>query len=75
MADDRKFVLPGQPPDISQILQEAQKRWLRPTEICEILSNYKLFSIAAEPPNMPRSMVTFFLFPFLLSFIMFLCSI
>ncbi|XP_066392528.1 calmodulin-binding transcription activator 3-like isoform X1 [Miscanthus floridulus] len=55
MADTRKFVLPGQPPDISQILQEAQKRWLRPTEICEILSNYKLFSIAAEPPNMPRS--------------------
>ncbi|XP_035818541.1 calmodulin-binding transcription activator 3 isoform X3 [Zea mays] len=55
MADTRKFVLPGQPPDISQILQEAQNRWLRPTEICEILSNYKLFSIAAEPPNMPRS--------------------
>ncbi|XP_066379134.1 calmodulin-binding transcription activator 3-like isoform X2 [Miscanthus floridulus] len=55
MADTRKFLLPGQPPDISQILQEAQKRWLRPTEICEILSNYKLFSIAAEPPNMPRS--------------------
>ena len=38
------------------MLQEAQKRWLRPTEICEILSNYKLFSIAAEPPNRPMSM-------------------
>ncbi|OEL37238.1 Calmodulin-binding transcription activator 1 [Dichanthelium oligosanthes] len=55
MAENRKFVLPGQPPDISQILQEAQKRWLRPTEVCDILSNYKLFSIAAEPPNRPMS--------------------
>nr|CAB3495732.1 unnamed protein product [Digitaria exilis] len=89
MADNRKFLLPGQPPgtssseaghlcfqgfgfcalrtgntrnspraesaDISQILQEARKRWLRPTEICEILSNYKHFAIAAEPPNRPIS--------------------
>ncbi|KAG2540334.1 hypothetical protein PVAP13_9NG549214 [Panicum virgatum] len=55
MAENRNFVLPGQPPDFSQMLQEAQKRWLRPTEICEILSNYKLFSIAAEPPNRPMS--------------------
>ncbi|WVZ57149.1 hypothetical protein U9M48_007573 [Paspalum notatum var. saurae] len=55
MAEPRKFMLPGQPPDISQLLQEAQKRWLRPAEICEILSNYKLFTIAAEPPNRPLS--------------------
>ncbi|CAN6294857.1 unnamed protein product [Urochloa humidicola] len=55
MAENRKFVIPGQPPDFSQMLQEAQKRWLRPTEICEILSNYKLFSIAAEPPSRPLS--------------------
>ncbi|XP_062211443.1 calmodulin-binding transcription activator 3-like isoform X2 [Phragmites australis] len=55
MAETRKFVLPGQPPDFSQILQEAQKRWLRPTEVCEILSNYKFFSIAPEPPNRPAS--------------------
>ncbi|KAG2551526.1 hypothetical protein PVAP13_9KG402400 [Panicum virgatum] len=55
MAENRNFALPGQPPDFSQMLQEAQKRWLRPTEICEILSNYKLFSIAAEPPNRPMS--------------------
>lgn len=43
--------------DFSQILLEARKRWLRPTEICEILSNYKLFSIAAEPPSRPPSTV------------------
>ncbi|KAJ1296817.1 hypothetical protein BS78_01G331500 [Paspalum vaginatum] len=55
MAEPRKFLLPGQPPDISQLLKEAQQRWLRPTEICEILSNYKLFTIAAEPPNRPLS--------------------
>ncbi|KAK3151792.1 hypothetical protein QOZ80_3AG0250610 [Eleusine coracana subsp. coracana] len=55
MAEARNFVLPGQPPDFSQLLVEAQKRWLRPTEICEILSNYKLFSIAPEPPNRPAS--------------------
>ncbi|KAL6878416.1 hypothetical protein ACP4OV_012586 [Aristida adscensionis] len=61
MAEARKFVLPGQPPDVSQILQEARKRWLRPTEICEILSNYKFFSIAPEPPNRPES-GTLFLF-------------
>uniref|UniRef100_A0A453B1Z3 CG-1 domain-containing protein n=1 Tax=Aegilops tauschii subsp. strangulata TaxID=200361 RepID=A0A453B1Z3_AEGTS len=40
---------------IPQILQEAQNRWLRPTEICQILSNYKKFSIAPEPPNRPPS--------------------
>ncbi|CAN6306417.1 unnamed protein product, partial [Urochloa humidicola] len=55
MAENRKFVMPGQPPDFSHMLQDAQKRWLRPTEICEILSNYKLFSIAAEPPSRPPS--------------------
>ncbi|KAL5982189.1 hypothetical protein ACLOJK_016259 [Asimina triloba] len=41
--------------DIEQILQEAQHRWLRPPEICEILRNYQKFRIAPEPPNMPRS--------------------
>ncbi|KAF0911884.1 hypothetical protein E2562_012355 [Oryza meyeriana var. granulata] len=34
---------------------EAQKRWLRPTEICEILSNYRSFSLSSEPPNRPES--------------------
>ncbi|KAL0431939.1 UNVERIFIED_CONTAM: Calmodulin-binding transcription activator 3 [Sesamum radiatum] len=41
--------------DIEQILLEAQHRWLRPAEICEILQNYKKFRIAPEPPNRPPS--------------------
>ncbi|CAN6206127.1 unnamed protein product [Urochloa humidicola] len=55
MAEIRKYAMPNQPPDIPQILLEAQNRWLRPTEICQILSNYKKFSIAPEPPNRPPS--------------------
>ncbi|XP_015695237.2 calmodulin-binding transcription activator 1-like isoform X1 [Oryza brachyantha] len=55
MAEVRKYGLPNQPPDIPQILLEAQNRWLRPTEICHILSNHKKFSIAPEPPNKPAS--------------------
>ncbi|OMO56135.1 IQ motif, EF-hand binding site [Corchorus capsularis] len=41
--------------DIEQILMEAQHRWLRPAEICEILKNYKKFHIAPEPAHMPPS--------------------
>ncbi|CAM0957074.1 unnamed protein product [Alopecurus aequalis] len=41
--------------DMEQILKEAQQRWLRPTEICEILKNYRNFRIAPEPPNKPPS--------------------
>ncbi|KAJ6916966.1 calmodulin-binding transcription activator 3-like isoform X2 [Populus alba x Populus x berolinensis] len=41
--------------DIQQILVEAQHRWLRPAEICEILSNYQRFRIAPEPAHMPPS--------------------
>ncbi|XP_066391254.1 calmodulin-binding transcription activator 2-like isoform X2 [Miscanthus floridulus] len=55
MAEIRKYAMSNQPPDIPQILLEAQNRWLRPTEICQILSNYKKFSIAPEPPNRPQS--------------------
>lgn len=55
MAEIRKYAMSNQPPDIPQILLEAQSRWLRPTEICQILSNYKKFSIAPEPPNRPQS--------------------
>lgn len=43
--------------DIEQILLEAQHRWLRPAEICEILKNYQKFRIAPEPPNRPPSMI------------------
>lgn len=42
--------------DIQQLLSEAQHRWLRPAEICEILRNYQKFHIASEPPNRPPSM-------------------
>ncbi|CDY18719.1 BnaA09g06760D [Brassica napus] len=41
--------------DIQQLLSEAQHRWLRPAEICEILRNYQKFHIASEPPNRPPS--------------------
>ncbi|GKV51906.1 hypothetical protein SLEP1_g58524 [Rubroshorea leprosula] len=54
MAEPRRSVL-GNQLDIQQILLEAQNRWLRPAEICEILENYKEFRIAPEPPNRPLS--------------------
>lgn len=41
--------------DIEQILSEAQNRWLRPAEICEILRNYNKFRIAPEPAFKPPS--------------------
>ncbi|KAK8656459.1 hypothetical protein V6N13_098409 [Hibiscus sabdariffa] len=41
--------------DIEQILLEAQHRWLRPAEICEILQNYQKFQITSEPPTRPPS--------------------
>ncbi|CAL9048606.1 unnamed protein product [Musa banksii] len=54
MAETRLFSLTPQL-DIEQILLEAQHRWLRPAEICEILRNYRKFHIAPEPPNKPPS--------------------
>lgn len=50
------LVIPYSCSDIEQILLEAQHRWLRPAEICEILRNYRKFHIAPEPPNKPPSM-------------------
>ncbi|KAL2513672.1 Calmodulin-binding transcription activator 2 [Forsythia ovata] len=41
--------------DIKQILIEAQHRWLRPAEICEILRDYQKFNISPEPPHKPVS--------------------
>ncbi|KAK7831520.1 calmodulin-binding transcription activator 2 [Quercus suber] len=43
--------------NIKHILTEAQNRWLRPAEICEILRNYQKFQIASEPPYRPISMI------------------
>ncbi|XP_057970537.1 calmodulin-binding transcription activator 3 [Malania oleifera] len=54
MAESRRCGI-GNQLDIGQILLEAQNRWLRPAEICEILQNYKSFRIAPEPPQMPPS--------------------
>ena len=39
--------------DLEQILQEAQLRWLRPAEICEILRNHQNFQLTSEPPDRP----------------------
>ncbi|KAK1439490.1 hypothetical protein QVD17_05309 [Tagetes erecta] len=52
MAEGRRYAL-GAQLDIDQILSEAQHRWLRPAEICEILQNYTKFQIATEPGNRP----------------------
>ncbi|KAL3527718.1 hypothetical protein ACH5RR_012374 [Cinchona calisaya] len=54
MTESRRYAL-GAQLDIEQILLEAQHRWLRPAEICEILQNYQKFRIAPEPPNRPPS--------------------
>ncbi|XP_017241682.1 calmodulin-binding transcription activator 3 isoform X1 [Daucus carota subsp. sativus] len=52
MAETRRFGLAPQL-DIEQILLEAQNRWLRPAEICEILRNYNKFRISPEPAHRP----------------------
>ncbi|XP_039144605.1 calmodulin-binding transcription activator 3-like isoform X2 [Dioscorea cayenensis subsp. rotundata] len=54
MAETRRYAINPQL-DINQIILEAQQRWLRPAEICEILRNYQNFCIAPEPPNKPPS--------------------
>ncbi|GKV13015.1 hypothetical protein SLEP1_g24092 [Rubroshorea leprosula] len=43
--------------DIEQILLAAQRRWLLPAEICEILRNYKKVGITPELVNKPPSIV------------------
>lgn len=42
--------------DLGQILEEAQHRWLRPTEICEILRNYGQFRLTSTPPVKPSGL-------------------
>ncbi|KAJ1298425.1 hypothetical protein BS78_01G452300 [Paspalum vaginatum] len=54
MTEARRYAIAPQL-DIEQILKQAQQRWLRPAEICEILKNYRNFHIASEPPNTPPS--------------------
>ncbi|GMP57228.1 hypothetical protein CsSME_00021399 [Camellia sinensis var. sinensis] len=52
MAETRRYV-PIQPLNLEQILQEAQHRWLRPAEICEVLRNHEKFHLTPEPPIRP----------------------
>ncbi|TYG51016.1 hypothetical protein ES288_D10G222500v1 [Gossypium darwinii] len=52
MAQGRRY-LPNQQLDLQQILQEAQHRWLRPVEVCEILGNYTKFRLSDKPPSRP----------------------
>ncbi|KAF5178182.1 Calmodulin-binding transcription activator [Thalictrum thalictroides] len=54
MAESRRYTVDNHL-DIEQILLDAQSRWLRPVEICEILQNYRNFKISPEPPNKPPS--------------------
>ncbi|KAL2343802.1 hypothetical protein Fmac_005087 [Flemingia macrophylla] len=54
MAESASYGL-GPRLDIQQLQLEAQHRWLRPAEICEILRNYQMFQITPEPPNRPPS--------------------
>ncbi|KAG5104488.1 hypothetical protein AAZX31_15G052000 [Glycine max] len=54
MAEGASYGL-RRPLDIQQLQFEAQHRWLRPAEICEILRNYRMFHITSEPHNRPPS--------------------
>ena len=42
---------------IEQLIHEAKTRWLKPAEICEILSNHDKLQISEASPNKPGSMV------------------
>ncbi|XP_035539286.1 calmodulin-binding transcription activator 3-like isoform X2 [Juglans regia] len=52
MAESRLYI-PNQPLDLDRILIEAQYRWLRPSEICEILRNHHRFQLKPDPPVQP----------------------
>ncbi|KAK7363419.1 hypothetical protein VNO77_05562 [Canavalia gladiata] len=39
--------------ELEDILHEAEHRWLRPGEICEILRNYRRFVLTPDPPVRP----------------------
>ncbi|KAK7388060.1 hypothetical protein VNO78_22863 [Psophocarpus tetragonolobus] len=52
MAETTKCI-PNSQLELDDMLQEAEHRWLRPAEICEILQNYKKFKLTPDPPAMP----------------------
>ncbi|KAG7995696.1 hypothetical protein I3843_01G123000 [Carya illinoinensis] len=54
MAETRVYV-PNQPLDLDRILMEARHRWLRPSEICEVLRNHHRFYLKPNPPVRPRA--------------------
>ncbi|KAG4949111.1 hypothetical protein JHK86_042350 [Glycine max] len=41
--------------DVSNTMEEAKSRWLRPNEIHAILCNHKYFKINVKPVNLPKS--------------------
>ncbi|KAL5700685.1 hypothetical protein ACHQM5_026102 [Ranunculus cassubicifolius] len=51
--DDTRRYITNQQLDIKHILVEAQHRWLRTNEVCEILRNYKMFQLTPDPPQKP----------------------
>ncbi|KDP27989.1 hypothetical protein JCGZ_19069 [Jatropha curcas] len=54
MAETRRY-LPNQALDLRQILEEAKHRWLRPSEILEIIQNYQRFKLTPDPPIRPSA--------------------
>ncbi|XP_020226050.1 calmodulin-binding transcription activator 1 isoform X1 [Cajanus cajan] len=52
MAETTNYI-PNPQLELEEILQEAEHRWLRPAEICEILRNYKKFNLTPDPPVRP----------------------
>ncbi|KAH7288259.1 hypothetical protein KP509_31G019600 [Ceratopteris richardii] len=41
--------------DFKRLWQEAKSRWLRPTEVYEVLMNHSMFTISKEPLTLPPS--------------------
>ncbi|OIW20489.1 hypothetical protein TanjilG_13555 [Lupinus angustifolius] len=52
MAHTKKLI-PNQHLELDEILREAERRWFRPAEICEILRNYQKFKLSSNPPIRP----------------------
>uniref|UniRef100_A0A2P2KCL2 Calmodulin-binding transcription activator 3 isoform X2 n=2 Tax=Rhizophora mucronata TaxID=61149 RepID=A0A2P2KCL2_RHIMU len=51
MADSRNYL----PKQLLDLTEEARNRWLRTSEIMEILCNYELFPLNTEPPVRPAA--------------------
>ncbi|XVF62366.1 hypothetical protein PTKIN_Ptkin09bG0002000 [Pterospermum kingtungense] len=54
MAQGTIHLIPNQQQlELQQILHESRHRWLRPVEVCRILSNYTKFPLSDKPPTKP----------------------